>query len=355
MQNLFNYSTSELSQDAFLRWLFENYQCENEIVRDAAHALLGEMTGIENLDFGTVEELKTDKQVEHTDVVVKFLYNGERRVLVIEDKTFSNPHGNQFEKYKADIETELSKDGLKHFYYAYYKTYLESQNEREEAKTCGWKSFFLDEIYLFFQKYPHSDCLIFDQYREHIAELKTKTETYREKPMKEWGKPHHEKVMFHAYIIKDLFPLVKDNLVFFNAPKVVGWHSYSSLWVERKKQDKIKFSMEISFHPAWDHANVTVRLSGYEKNEAACPSLKEWAKQELKQNNLFKEYSSEKWCIAKGKDKLSFKEGISNMTEKCKDLIDAFAEVCKSMNAELSQNPHWQKTELLPKKSQRRS
>ena len=287
---------------------------------------------------------------------MEFLHNGERQVLVIEDKTFSNPHGNQFENYKAVIETELSKDGPKHFYYAYYKTYLESQNEREEAKSCGWNSFFLDEIHLFFQKYPHSDCLIFDQYREHIAELKSKTETYREKPMNEWDDKRGEKVRFHAYIIKDLFPLVKEKSDFFNAPEVLGWHSYSSLWVERKKQDKIKFSMEISFHPTWGYANATIRLSGYNTNEAACPSLKEWAKQELKKTNLFKEFGSEKWCIAKGKDTLSYpssKEGISGMTERCKKLINAFAEVCESMNAELPQNPQWQEIELLQKKNQK--
>ena len=28
MKNLFDYATKELSQDAFLRWLFENYDCE---------------------------------------------------------------------------------------------------------------------------------------------------------------------------------------------------------------------------------------------------------------------------------------------------------------------------------------
>ncbi len=33
IKNLFNYATKELSQDAFLRWLFENYKCDVEGVR----------------------------------------------------------------------------------------------------------------------------------------------------------------------------------------------------------------------------------------------------------------------------------------------------------------------------------
>ncbi len=39
MKNLFDYATKELSQDAFLRWLFENYNCENESVKNACRKL----------------------------------------------------------------------------------------------------------------------------------------------------------------------------------------------------------------------------------------------------------------------------------------------------------------------------
>lgn len=30
MENLFNYATKELSQDAFLMWLMANYNCEED-------------------------------------------------------------------------------------------------------------------------------------------------------------------------------------------------------------------------------------------------------------------------------------------------------------------------------------
>ena len=35
MKNLFDYATKELSQDAFLRWLFENYNCKKNLERDS--------------------------------------------------------------------------------------------------------------------------------------------------------------------------------------------------------------------------------------------------------------------------------------------------------------------------------
>ena len=44
MENLFDYATKELSQDAFLRWLFENYNCENESVKNAFRKLFDSFT-----------------------------------------------------------------------------------------------------------------------------------------------------------------------------------------------------------------------------------------------------------------------------------------------------------------------
>ena len=44
MKNLFDYATKELSQDAFLRWLFENYNCENESAKNAFRKLFDSFT-----------------------------------------------------------------------------------------------------------------------------------------------------------------------------------------------------------------------------------------------------------------------------------------------------------------------
>ena len=44
MKNIFNFATKELSQDAFLRWLFENYDCENESVRNVCRSLFDSFT-----------------------------------------------------------------------------------------------------------------------------------------------------------------------------------------------------------------------------------------------------------------------------------------------------------------------
>ena len=44
MKNLFDFANKELSQDAFLRWLFENYNCENEKVRKTCERVFNKFT-----------------------------------------------------------------------------------------------------------------------------------------------------------------------------------------------------------------------------------------------------------------------------------------------------------------------
>ena len=45
MKNLFERATKELSQDAFLLWLFENYDSDNPHVREAVYTLLRPFVG----------------------------------------------------------------------------------------------------------------------------------------------------------------------------------------------------------------------------------------------------------------------------------------------------------------------
>ena len=65
MKNLFDYATKELSQDAFLRWLFENYNCENESVKNAFRKLF---------DSFTKNKFKSHSSHKKSKVEKKFLY-----------------------------------------------------------------------------------------------------------------------------------------------------------------------------------------------------------------------------------------------------------------------------------------
>ena len=102
MKNLFDYATKELSQDAFLRWLFENYNCENESVKTACRKLFDSFT--ENkFKEKTITDLTTVAQWKNIDISIWFKIDGIEQLIVIEDKTGSEIHDDQLARYEKEI------------------------------------------------------------------------------------------------------------------------------------------------------------------------------------------------------------------------------------------------------------
>jgi transcription termination factor NusB len=69
MKSLFDYATKELSQDAFLRWLFENYNSENKEVNKVCEQLFNKFTKNE-LDFSKIANLTTTAQWKNIDISI---------------------------------------------------------------------------------------------------------------------------------------------------------------------------------------------------------------------------------------------------------------------------------------------
>jgi hypothetical protein len=79
MKNLFDYATKELSQDAFLRWLFENYNCENENIKRVCRTIFAEFTKERKLNFEEISELRTQAQWKYIDVSIWFTSTGKNK------------------------------------------------------------------------------------------------------------------------------------------------------------------------------------------------------------------------------------------------------------------------------------
>ena len=85
MKNLFDYATKELSQDAFLRWLFENYNCENESVNNACRKLFDSFT--ENkFKEKTITDLTTVAQWKNIDISIWFKSDGKEYLTALAAK-----------------------------------------------------------------------------------------------------------------------------------------------------------------------------------------------------------------------------------------------------------------------------
>lgn len=120
--NLFDWATSELSQDAFLSWLINwadpkyqsvdhnLYHCAVQFVR----SLLKDNNHLE------IQTIKVERQWKHIDVLVTI---NDNIIIVIEDKTFSSEHSDQLTRYAEEVKAKFS---TAHIHKIYFKMHEQS-------------------------------------------------------------------------------------------------------------------------------------------------------------------------------------------------------------------------------------
>ena len=104
--NLFDFATSELSQDAFFCWSL-NWLSVKEDTEDPYYkygkAMLDLFLGEHKKDI--YKEVKVKKQFNKIDVLVLFKDNQDNQyALIIEDKTNTSEHNEQIKKYREKSE-----------------------------------------------------------------------------------------------------------------------------------------------------------------------------------------------------------------------------------------------------------
>lgn len=199
MKNLFDYATKELSQDAFLRWLFENYNCENESVKKASRKLFDSFTENKFKDK-TITELTTVAQWKNIDISIWFKIDGIEQLIVIEDKTGSGIHDDQLARYEKEItghndfwrnegnrkryniERYIEKGG--NVFKVFYKTNIIDEWEAKHTESLGWKTYDIYSIYNLF-KDIETDNEVLGYYIEYIKKIHSAAN--RDGKPSEWG------------------------------------------------------------------------------------------------------------------------------------------------------------------------
>lgn len=126
--NIFNYATSELSQDAFIAWLLEwadpKYKPQNEKLHQVGLDFLRTLLATKKILLSEITNLEIKTQFHKIDVFVSFEMQGKSYGVIIEDKVFTSNHSNQLTKYKELIENKnydvvvpiYFKTGFQHCY-----------------------------------------------------------------------------------------------------------------------------------------------------------------------------------------------------------------------------------------------
>ena len=110
--NIFNFATSELSQDAFICWCLNWLNYEDSELRALAVDLLKEF-GEE--DVSDNQEIIIKRQFKKIDILV--VLKGLNRVYIIEDKVHSSESKDQIVGYKGEIRKEYKNSEIKTVYF----------------------------------------------------------------------------------------------------------------------------------------------------------------------------------------------------------------------------------------------
>lgn len=183
MANIFKFATSELSQDAFLCWLFASIggdlyeKSESKQTVIIAKRILFKLLEIQENDDAEVKINWISQQWRKLDVVVEASINGKTHLLAIEDKVKTNVHDkNGKEESQLDIYYQALinhwNEDIKNWHVKciIYKTSFLREDDHKHGPQ--WKEYGINEIIELFREARkgfdkiESDILL--QYIKHL-------------------------------------------------------------------------------------------------------------------------------------------------------------------------------------------
>lgn len=172
--NIFNYATSELSQDAFICWLVSWVNGTNRELKALALDFIKTLLEMHAIEFPNVENLEKveiQKQYLNIDVLLRLYFRNDRIVqIIIEDKTNTSFHDNQLRVYMDRIENKKIENiqtiGI------YYKTGFVFDDEKSDVEKNGYTVFTKDRMYQVIKRHmSHIQSEILYNYFEYLESL----------------------------------------------------------------------------------------------------------------------------------------------------------------------------------------
>lgn len=181
--NLFRFATSELSQDAFLCWLLSwgdpSFAASEPALHRTATLLLDRL-----LERGKVQrpeaysKVVVKRQVNRIDVLVEV--NDDIAVL-IEDKTFTQHHSGQLERYLSAVRQKYSKDKVAAIY---FKT--GDQCNYIEIEKAEFFPFLRSDLLSVLQQGKDVRSDIFRDFIAYLKGIDEAVDGFKTKPLPEW-------------------------------------------------------------------------------------------------------------------------------------------------------------------------
>ena len=190
--NIFTYATSELSQDAtfayILSWADPTYNESHPHLHELGTELLSSLLCTQAVTLPQIETLHIETQVGRIDILVRINTdkadkNGNRIILLIEDKVSTTEHSNQIECYKKFIE-EIYSGSYDDLVAVYLKTGNESRTSFPSEATCG--RFLRPDILNVLNKFRDTGNVIVDDFRTHLQKWEDDTDRWQSLCYRKW-------------------------------------------------------------------------------------------------------------------------------------------------------------------------
>lgn len=180
---MFEYATSELSQDAFI-CLLASYAHKNAekdaAINECARKMLAMF--VPELEGKDYKLLEVECKVDNVDVLLTVNCGGK---LIVEDKTYTSEHDNQLNRYKEHL-TKQHRDTNVEIKGVYYKTGF--QNDMSKVIESGYKIIDREKMLQLLGAYiDKTNNKIFKSYYEYWNDKQKLSETYKTLSVLDWG------------------------------------------------------------------------------------------------------------------------------------------------------------------------
>lgn len=202
--NIFQLATSELSQDTIITWLL---QWANPHVREmdpglhkCGSALLDMLIAGQSAKNTPVKYIEAGRQWENIDIWAEIHYeNGEKLLLIIEDKTYSGEHSEQLLRYKATAQ-QWCDENKSELACCYIKIGSESRKVLDAIAEKGFEVFDRNRILGCLRQFSDIKDSFLTDYVAHLQHLEDAHQLFKTTPPAEWNKHPWAWVGFYQYV-----------------------------------------------------------------------------------------------------------------------------------------------------------
>ena len=179
--NLFHFATSELSQDAILAWLINWYNDpRNPRLRDLSRTIVSRLSGVEESEVAVVDIFR---QLNKIDLL---LILNQTTAVIIEDKTWSEEHNDQINRYRKSLEESLNRHefncNIQRIRTVYIKTGFFTDDDRAMAQAGNKVDLCLNrqDLYEMIAEYRGEHPILEDyvSYLEELEEEESRRKEY---------------------------------------------------------------------------------------------------------------------------------------------------------------------------------